>query len=99
MNADTFPSRRFRTLLDCLLVLILLLLIGAQGPRASGQGAAGVIKDQPAPMAAIEALPGALSQAANLPTADNKTMASVFAAEMSALTLPEYMLSLPLLTR
>jgi hypothetical protein len=93
MSAGEFPSRRLRMLLDALLVLILLLLIAGRNPGAQNTVAqAQAVYSQPAPA-------GALPAPDNLPALDNHTLAAMIAAENAALTLPQYLLELPLLTK
>ncbi len=107
MNPAGFLSPRLRTLLDCCLVLLLILLITAQGqpvqaqtrlqPLAAGGLATGPL---PAPQtaAAILGLPGE-SPSSGLTSLDNNTLAALIAAENAALTLPQYWINLPVITR
>ncbi len=98
---------RFRLLLDCLLVIAVLLAIVAnyqpdQAIAASQVQLQAVItgiapeyrQEYQAPITSIET-----EVIRNSVTLDINTLAAMIAAENAALTLPQYMTDLPIITR
>ncbi len=107
MTARAFPSRRFRTILDCSLVL-LLILISLPGERPIQARA----RSQPLPRDAYALEPSGpsnrnpASQApassdppAELAPQDDNQLAAMIAAENAALTLVNIPIYLPAITR
>lgn len=107
MSAVGSPTRRLRLLLDCYLVLLLILAISAQDQRVLGQaGRQPMTAGRQADDSSLFSSPAAvdMGQAVEpLPpdqvTLDNKTLAAMIAAENAALTPPQNLLDLPVVTR
>jgi hypothetical protein len=106
MNAVDSPSRRLRTLLDCLLILLLILVLSAQDQLVLGQvrqplSAGAQAADSslfPSPALVDQGLANEPQPAGQAPQ-DNNTLAAMIAAENAALTLPQYLVGLPVVTR
>lgn len=107
MKAFYSPSPRIRNILDAGLILLLLLAISAHGQGAARQPAAQRLPSQAlAPESAaathlaapLPRLAGENIVAPQTP-ADDNTLAAMIAAENAALTLPQYWIVLPLITR
>lgn len=101
---STQPALRgkLRTILDCVLVFLLILVasanhLAAQAKTGQQPAASDVLVTQTMTLSAgdlIGANPGV-----NQPLADNNTLAGMIAAENAALTLPIHFIDLPLVTR
>jgi hypothetical protein len=102
MSANRSPNHRFRIILDCALVLLVILIAGANYLSGQARSEAG--------SAAGEALVSAASPLSDadlataqpvpaLPALDNNTLAAMIAAENAALTPPILFTDLPLVIR
>ena len=102
MNVALTHSQRLRAILDCILIALLALLAilthqpaqampGQQPPARVVQVAASIPHSIPASADARSGL--ALSPL------DDITLAWIIAAENAALTAPQYMLNIPIVTR
>ena len=107
MKPRTIELRRLRTILDCFLViLIVLLAVAAHHPARAGadhqaSAVAAPAVDAKALMDIQPATVGVASVNPSLdqPLLDNNTLAAIIAAENAALTLPQYLVDLPVLSR
>ena len=106
MTAKRFNPSRLRTILDCLLVLA-VILVAIGNIRTVQANAEHQAIEQGAPMESSQAgsqQNSITAQAAgenSSPAAplDNITLAAMIAAENAALTLPQYLTDLPIVTR
>jgi len=101
MNSRTILTRRWRAILDCILILLILLVASAKYLNAQASSAA---QASPQQFLAIAPLPAdgldlQSTQTPALPELDNKILAQIIAAENAALTLPLYLSELPFLVR
>jgi hypothetical protein len=110
MIAHALASRRFRAILDCLLILLLALVLSTHddnaraqaGSRAAAGDAIGyesmtLLGNNPVVDSPADHAPANLSPLTAPAVLDNNTLAAVIAAENAALTPPQYLLDLPLL--
>jgi hypothetical protein len=89
MKTHAHGSSRWRAILDGVLILLLALALTARDDNAQAQARdRAAARDQA--LARYEAAPVVL---------DNNTLAAMIAAENAALTLPQYLLDLPLVHR
>ena len=103
MKSRPLAIRRWRAILDGLLILLLALALSGRDGRAQAQVR---YPASPGKAAGLEtvSLPGDLAQeAAGMPGAapaavelDNNTLAAMIAAENATLALPQFSLDLPL---
>ena len=105
MIGITFLSRRFRTILDCCLILALILLLSAEDFPAQAKTSNQhytkdaivtemmiLSNDSPA----TDILTG-VNPSLDLAQLDDNTLAAMIAAENAALTASQYLLSLPVI--
>lgn len=99
MNASPSSYRRLRIILDCTLVILVILLAGAN--FLSGQARADAHLTEPGTLVSsgpplsgpgTESIPPGLAS----PALDNNALAAVIAAENAALTPPIHFIDLPL---
>jgi hypothetical protein len=99
MSANPSPYRRVRVILDCILVVLVILIAGANflsgqaRPEPNLTKPGGLVSSGP-PLSRLdlESPPPAPAS----PALDNNTLAAVIAAENAALTPPIHFLDLPL---
>jgi hypothetical protein len=107
MNAGQAPSRRNRLILDGSLVLLLILLLCANGALVQAKRALPLAAQASATIETTAipdhdlsiATPESDNPAPATVLLDNTTLAAVSAALMAALTPPQYLLDLPVITR
>lgn len=107
MNARPLLLRRLRLVLDGLLVcLIVVLAIAYHQPARAGDAyQASAAVPSAVDSAALMDIQSATSRVASTnpfleqPLLDNNTLAEIIAAENAALTLPQYLVDLPIISR
>lgn len=102
MSANRSPNHRFRIILDCTLVLLVILIAGANflsgQARPEADSAAQQAQVSAAPPLSGAGLENALPAPASA-ALDNNTLAAMIAAENAALTPPILFTDLPLVIR
>jgi hypothetical protein len=112
MNAQTMRFRRFRLILDCILITLFLLLASAKalhvqaGSRLTGlhpQASAGeAFLAGPLTLSNVDLAnpgPASVQPAPGRAVLDNNTLAAMIAAENAALTPPIHFVDLPVISR
>ena len=107
MKPRTIELRRWRIILDCVLVLLVVLLAvaGYRPARAGDDRQAFSVSAPVADSTALRDSQSATARASSVnpspdqPLLDNNTLAEIIAAENAALTLPQYLVDLPMVSR
>lgn len=96
MSARNTDVRRWRTILDCVLIVLILLFAGARylnvQARSQAQTSSPVLANHPLPATGLSVQS---DSPPSIPELDSNGWAAVFAAENAALTLPIYFNDLP----
>lgn len=102
MSANPLPYRRLRIILDCALVVLVILIAGANYLSGQARPEAGSVAGETliadGRRLSDAGLPSA-QLAPDLPVLDNNTLAAMIAAENAALTPPIHFTDLPLVIR
>jgi len=106
MTAKRFNPSRLRTILDCLLLLAVILVAIGKIHTVQANAENQAIEQRTSMESSLDGLQQNSSSAQVIgenssPAAplDNNTLAAIIAAENAALTLPQYLTDLPIVTR